>query len=152
MIKRKMVLWVMVAMFLCALSPAVARADSGPIYFSAGVLVPTTSNDIRMTREVLTVELLREEPQLVDRDNLADLAPGALSEVGVAGDRMGETPEGKAREFVPDSPKVLHVMGLIDPGVTGTLWFMAPTKPATYPIVCTYPGHWRMMNVTKPAE
>jgi hypothetical protein len=31
-------------------------ADSGPIYFSAGVLVPTTSNDIRMTREVLTID------------------------------------------------------------------------------------------------
>jgi len=88
--------------------------------------------------------------------NLLVVAPGALSEIGVAGDRMGETPEGKAREFVPESPKVLHVMGLIDPGVTGTLWFMAPTKPATYPLVCTYPGHWRMMNgkmkVTKPAE
>jgi len=26
------------------------------------------------------------------------------------------------------------------------LWFIAPAKPGTYPLVCTYPGHWRMMN------
>lgn len=88
--------------------------------------------------------------------NLLVTSPGSLSEIGVAADRFGETAEGKAREYVPDSPKVLHVMGLIDPGRTGSLWFIAPAKPATYPLVCTYPGHWRMMNgklkVTKPAE
>jgi len=78
--------------------------------------------------------------------NLLVVAPGALSEIGVAADRMGESAEGKAREYVPDSPKVLHVMGLVDPGKTGTLWLIAPSKPATYPLVCTYPGHWRMMN------
>jgi len=88
--------------------------------------------------------------------NLLIVAPGSLSEIGVAADRMGETAEGKAREYVPDSAKVLHVMGLIAPGHNGTLWFFAPTKPATYPLVCTYPGHWRMMNgkmkVTKSAN
>jgi hypothetical protein len=31
-------------------------ADSGPVYYSAGVLVPTTSSDIRMMREVLTID------------------------------------------------------------------------------------------------
>jgi hypothetical protein len=41
---------------LCTFHPMAARADSGPIYFSAGILVPTTSNDIRMTREVLTID------------------------------------------------------------------------------------------------
>ncbi len=45
-----------VAAFLCAGFPPDATADSGPIYFSAGILVPTTSNDIRMTREVLTID------------------------------------------------------------------------------------------------
>lgn len=86
--------------------------------------------------------------------NLLVLSPGSLSEIGVAADRIGESVEGKAREFVPDSPKVLHVMGLIAPGKTGSLWLITPAKPATYPLVCTYPGHWRMMNgkmkVTKP--
>lgn len=87
--------------------------------------------------------------------NLLVVAPRALSEIGIAGDKMGETAAGKACHFTPDSPKVLAVMGLVDPGATGEVWFVAPTKPATYPYVCTYPGHWRMMNgkmkVTAPA-
>jgi azurin len=87
--------------------------------------------------------------------NLLVVAPRALSEIGIAGDKMGETAAGKACHFTPDSPKVLAVMGLVDPGATGEVWFVAPAKPATYPYVCTYPGHWRMMNgkmkVTAPA-
>ena len=78
--------------------------------------------------------------------NLLVVAPRALAEVGIAGDKMGETAAGKACHFTPDSPKVLAVMGLVDPGATGEVWFVAPAKPATYPYVCTYPGHWRMMN------
>ena len=87
--------------------------------------------------------------------NLLIVAPRALSEIGIAGDKMGETAAGRACHFTPDSPKVLAVMGLVDPGATGEVWFVAPAKPATYPYVCTYPGHWRMMNgkmkVTAPA-
>src|SRR5664280_93290 len=53
---RSVLLALMVAAFLCTGLPAAAMADSGPVYYSAGVLVPTTSNDIRMTREVLTID------------------------------------------------------------------------------------------------
>ena len=53
---RTVLVLALVAAFLCTGLPEAAMADSGPIYFSAGVLVPTTSNDIRMTREVLTID------------------------------------------------------------------------------------------------
>jgi azurin len=59
---------------------------------------------------------------------------------------MGETPAGKARHFVPDSAAVIAVMGLVDPGRSGRLFLAVPRKPGTYQYVCTYPGHWRMMN------
>ena len=78
--------------------------------------------------------------------NLLITMPGKMSEVGVAADKMGETPEGKACQFVPDMPSVLAVMGLVDPGKTGGLFYAVPKKPGTYQYVCTYPGHWRMMN------
>ena len=78
--------------------------------------------------------------------NLLLVMPGKMSEVGVAADKMGETAEGKARQFVPDSPAVIAVMGLVDPGKTGRLFVEVPQKPGTYQYVCTYPGHWRMMN------
>lgn len=78
--------------------------------------------------------------------NLIIVAPGSLAEMGVAGDRMGQSPDGKLKEFVPDSSKVLAVMGLVAPGRSQDFWFVAPMKPATYPFVCTYPSHWRTMN------
>jgi uncharacterized cupredoxin-like copper-binding protein len=78
--------------------------------------------------------------------NMLVVAPGALSEIGVAAEKMGEGLEGKRRQFVPDNPKVLFVMGLVAPGQSGDLWFFTPAKPGTYVLVCTYPGHYRMMN------
>jgi uncharacterized cupredoxin-like copper-binding protein len=78
--------------------------------------------------------------------NLLVVAPGKMSEVGVAADKMGETVEGKAAQFVPDLPSVIAVMGLVDPQKSGHLYMAAPQKPGTYQYVCTYPGHWRMMN------
>lgn len=78
--------------------------------------------------------------------NLLIVLPGKMSEVGVAADKMGETAAGKACHFVPDMPSVLAVMGLVDPGKSGRLFFRVPEKPGTYQYVCTYPGHWRMMN------
>ncbi len=78
--------------------------------------------------------------------NLLIVAPNSLAEMGLAGDRMGQTAEGKLKEYVPNSTKVLAVMGLVGPGKSKSFWFVAPTKPGTYPYVCTVPSHWRTMN------
>ena len=78
--------------------------------------------------------------------NMLVCSPGSLSEIGVAADKLGEGAIGKQRQYVPDSPKVLEIMGLTAPNTTGVLWFIVPAKTGTYPLVCTYPGHWRMMN------
>jgi len=91
------------------------------------------------------IEFVLENPDTMQH-NLLVTAPGKMPEVGVACDKMGETLEGKGRQFVPDLPSVLAAMGLIDPGKTGRLFWVVPTKPGTYPFVCTYPGHWRTMN------
>ncbi len=91
------------------------------------------------------VKVVFHNPDALEH-NLLLVTPGAMAEIGLAGDRMGQTPDGKVKEFVPDSPKVLAVMGLVAPGASRDFWFLAPMKPATYPYVCTYPQHWRMMN------
>ncbi|NBX24508.1 MAG: hypothetical protein EBQ99_00405 [Planctomycetes bacterium] len=78
--------------------------------------------------------------------NLLLTAPGSLTEIGVAAEKLGEGLDGKRRQYVPESPKVMAVMGLVEPGKVGELWFFAPSRSGTYVLVCTYPGHWRMMN------
>jgi azurin len=47
---------------------------------------------------------------------------------------------------VPAIPEVLFATTLVDPGQTLTVQFKAPEEPGEYPYVCTFPGHWRVMN------
>lgn len=77
--------------------------------------------------------------------NFVLLTPGSLEEIGTAAESMQPSSDPNAKQFVPDSPKVLAAMQLVQLGQTGRLSFTAPTEPGEYPYVCTYPGHWRRM-------
>jgi azurin len=48
--------------------------------------------------------------------------------------------------YVPDIPQVLFHTRLVNPQETVKLEFVAPDKPGDYPYVCTFPGHWSIMN------
>ena len=108
---------------------------------------------VKMVYDVNRFEVVAGHPVRIILDNpdaqphnLLVLRPGSLRGIGREVDAMGTTKEAKARHWVPDSPKVLHVMAMVDPGGSGELRFIAPSRPGRYPFVCTYPGHWRMMN------
>ena len=73
-------------------------------------------------------------------------APGSLQQIGAAADALMTGPNGAAQQFVPAMPQVLYATTLVDPGQTITVQFRAPTQPGRYPYVCTFPGHWRLMN------
>jgi len=51
-----------------------------------------------------------------------------------------------SRHFVPDHPAILWSTKLVAPGGRAVLTFTAPKTPGDYPYVCTFPGHWRIMN------
>jgi len=72
-------------------------------------------------------------------------ASGALQQIGAAADAMGG-PDGLAMQYVPPVAQVLFATTLVDPGGTVTVQFRAPSQPGDYPFVCTFPGHWRVMN------
>jgi azurin len=55
-------------------------------------------------------------------------------------------PDGQAQQYVPAIPEVLFATTLVDPGQTLTVQFKVPDEPGDYPYVCTFPGHWRVMN------
>jgi putative heme-binding domain-containing protein len=80
--------------------------------------------------------------------NLLVAAPGALVEIGLAAEQMVSDPSAFSRNFIPQSPKVFHATALVQPGETARLQFVAPRQPGDYPYVCTFPGHWRLMNGT----
>jgi azurin len=37
---------------------------------------------------------------------------------------------------------------IVDPGESFTLEFVAPRQAGAYPYICTFPGHWRIMQGT----
>jgi azurin len=91
------------------------------------------------------VKLVLANPDAMQH-NLVIVKPGALEEVGVAGNEMAKDPDGIKKDFVPRSDKVLHATKLINPQATTILRFKAPAEPGSYPYVCTFPGHWVIMN------
>jgi glucose/arabinose dehydrogenase/azurin len=78
--------------------------------------------------------------------NVIVTAQGALETVSLKAEAMAATPDGFAKNFVPDTTDVLFATRLIKQNETTRLRFTAPTTPGSYPFVCTFPGHWRTMN------
>ena len=78
--------------------------------------------------------------------NLAITLPGAMAEVGELAEATAQTPDVMARQYIPKSDKILHASRLLQPGDSQAISFEAPKTPGVYPIVCTYPGHWRRMH------
>ncbi|MBI3855546.1 MAG: c-type cytochrome [Planctomycetes bacterium] len=76
--------------------------------------------------------------------NLVITQPGAMLEVGQLAEKMG--PAGQAKDFLPDTPRILFATKLLLPGQFAKLQFTAPTKAGAYPYVCTFPGHYLIMN------
>jgi putative heme-binding domain-containing protein len=90
------------------------------------------------------VEIIFENTDLMPH-NLVITQPGALEEVGLAAEAMGSLPGAAAKQYVPSSPKILYASNLLMPRESQRMTITAPTKPGVYPIVCTYPGHFRRM-------
>lgn len=78
--------------------------------------------------------------------NLVVSKPGSLRRIGRAADAQGTNPDAVAREYIPDTHGILHASPLILEGETAHVRFIAPRRRGRYPYVCTYPGHWQLMN------
>ena len=96
------------------------------------------------------VKIVFTNPDATDH-NLVIVKPGALAEVGIAANDMAKDPKNASSDFIPESKKdlILSATPMIGPtrkALVHVLRFNAPTKPGVYPYVCTFPGHWIVMN------
>ncbi len=78
--------------------------------------------------------------------NLVVTAPGQMEKVGILAESLPVSPTGPPQSFVPKIEDVLFHTELLFPGESTTLRFVAPSATGDYPYVCTFPGHWRVMN------
>lgn len=78
--------------------------------------------------------------------NLLILKPGSMERVGAAADKLAQVPEGVSMQYIPSVPDVLFATPLVNPDQQFSLKFRVPDIPGDYPFICSYPGHWRIMN------
>ncbi|TWT66049.1 DUF6797 domain-containing protein [Allorhodopirellula solitaria] len=77
---------------------------------------------------------------------------GALEQVGKLSNHLVADPLALLRNYVPESDAVLAYTDIADPGSSETIHFHAPATPGRYPFLCTFPGHWMVMNGTMVVE
>ncbi|MDA1232862.1 MAG: plastocyanin/azurin family copper-binding protein, partial [Planctomycetota bacterium] len=70
----------------------------------------------------------------------------ALQIVGQLGNQLIANPEAFARQYIPESDRVIVHTDIVSPGEKQTIYFKAPNEPGRYPFLCTFPGHWMVMN------
>jgi azurin len=71
---------------------------------------------------------------------------GALERVGDLANRMIADPDAVIRHYIPPGEDVLAHTDVVSPGDHFTIYFRAPEQPGRYPYLCTFPGHWQIMN------
>jgi putative heme-binding domain-containing protein len=139
-----------------ALAAALPAAEARPIRAALAELgvrlirIGTVPERMAYDQEVVAVragkpvEIAFENTDAMPH-NLVVTRPGSLEAIGTAAEASAAEPDAANRHYVPRSPQVLLASRLLAPGERQNLTFAAPAEPGVYPIVCTYPGHWRRM-------
>jgi putative heme-binding domain-containing protein len=106
-----------------------------------------------LTYETTSFEAKRGEAialTLVNPDvvphNWALVKPGKLQAVGEEANKLVGDPEALIRQYAPQSDDVICYTDIADPGQSYTIHFRVPDVPGRYPYLCTFPGHWMVMN------
>ncbi|MFN0075159.1 MAG: LamG-like jellyroll fold domain-containing protein [Prosthecobacter sp.] len=72
--------------------------------------------------------------------------PGSLQKLGDKCNLMIADPQGLAKHYVPDSDDVIAYTDMTNPQSNFTIHITAPKDKGDYPYLCTFPGHWMVMN------
>ncbi|REG81865.1 glucose/arabinose dehydrogenase [Algoriphagus antarcticus] len=76
--------------------------------------------------------------------NLVVVKPNTAIEVGEEALSMGL--EGSQKNYIPNSDKVLFHTNILSPETSESIYFEAPSVPGEYTYVCTFPGHFYVMQ------
>ncbi len=88
-----------------------------------------------------TVRLIFKNTAKVMPHNVVVLntdSPSVVNRVGTAAI--------SAPDYVPDDPAILAYTKVAQPGETVEVTFKAPDKPGRYRYICTFPGHYTLMQ------
>jgi azurin len=78
--------------------------------------------------------------------NWALLRPGSLFRVGDLLNKLIAEPDAAMRHYIPRTEDVLVYTEIVASQDQFIVYFKAPKEKGRYPYVCTFPGHWMVMN------
>jgi putative heme-binding domain-containing protein len=78
--------------------------------------------------------------------NWALIKPGTLPKVGDLINKIVAEPDAAIRNYIPRTDDVLVYTDVVQPSNQFIISFQAPTEKGKYPYLCTFPGHWMVMN------
>ncbi|MEP3208115.1 MAG: PVC-type heme-binding CxxCH protein [Maribacter sp.] len=129
-----------------ATEPDITTNDQGRV-----ITMKTIQNEMKydlsefVVKAGETVTLVFENNDFMQH-NLLILAEGSMEKVGAAADKLAQDPNAADSDYIPIMPEVLHATKLVNPNAKVTIRFTAPEQAGEYPYICTFPGHWRIMQ------
>ena len=121
-----------------------AIADAKPLTLKAAKNLMFDQTEIRLPAGQ-AVKLTFQNPDSVPH-NWALLKPGSLQKVGEQCNRLISDPQAAALQYIPSSSDILAYTNVVEPYAEHTIYFQVPKEPGRYPYLCTFPGHWMVMN------
>ena len=121
-----------------------AIADAKPLILKAAKNLMFDQTEIRLPAGQ-AVKLTFQNPDSVPH-NWALLKPGSLQKVGEQCNRLISDPQAAAQQYIPSSSDILAYTNVVEPYADHTIYFQVPNEPGRYPYLCTFPGHWMVMN------
>ena len=106
------------------------------LQFSTKVIEAKAGEELRVTLD---------NPDVVPH-NWALVKPGCLEKIGELANRLVNDPDAYLHHYVPKSDDVICYTDVVDPKSEYSIVFKVPTVPGRYPYLCTFPGHWMVMN------
>jgi azurin len=121
-----------------------------PLKNARRITIETGSNLSFQTRSFSVrpgepIALTLVNPDVVPH-NWALAKPGTLDRVGDLANRLISDPDAVFRHYIPQTDDVLAYTDVVLPQEKFTIYFHAPQQPGRYPYLCTFPGHWKVMN------
>jgi putative heme-binding domain-containing protein len=120
------------------------REGARPVTIEAAGNLAYATPELRGTAGE-TLALTFVNPDVIPH-NWVLVRPGRLAAVGGLADGLIADPEAVARHYVPKTDDVVAYADITEPGGRQTIHFTLPDSPGRYPFLCTFPGHWKLMN------
>ncbi len=115
------------------------------------IVIKSVKEEMKFDKKEFTVkagtkvELVFENPDAMQH-NLVIGKPKSLEIIGKAANKMITQKDALDKNYVPNIPQIIASTPLVNPEESYRLTFTVPEQIGDYPFVCTFPGHWSIMN------